>query len=331
MPYPRRPTTMKDVAEHAGVSMATVSRALSGNRPMSSDLRDRVVEVAEELGYSINLLGRGLRQKRTSSVGLIVPDLDNPFFSGLAQAVSRAFAPSRTDLFVLSADTDIGQELRGVRSFLDRQVDALIIIPCDEAASSEAVAEAANRAMTVQLDRQTTHPAHFVGCDNRAGMALVAEHLRRLGKDATAPVYIGGSATSSSENERREGFLQHFPSATVLEGSFSVEWGSEAAKELIKSGLKHSTVVTGADVIAVGLMSELLTHGVSIPGQVRVIGFDDIGVSALARPRLTTVRQPVEAMTRRIASLTIGSRRHSAPARVLFKPDLVARDSSPDV
>lgn len=198
---------------------------------MSSDLRDRVVAVAEELDYSINLLGRGLRQRRTSSVGLIVPDLDNPFFSALAQAVSRAFAPSGTDLYVLSADSDIRQELRGVRSFLDRQVDALIIIPCDETGSSEAVAEAVNRTMTVQLDRQTAQPAHFVGCDNQAGMALVAEHLRRLNTDATSLLFVGGTPTSSSEHERREGFLQHFPSATVLEGSFSVEWGSEAAPE----------------------------------------------------------------------------------------------------
>lgn len=115
----------------------------------------------------------------------------------------------------MSADSDIRQELRGVRSFLDRQVDALIIIPCDETGSSEAVAEAVNRTMTVQLDRQTAQPAHFVGCDNQAGMALVAEHLRRLNTDATSLLFVGGTPTSSSEHERREGFLQHFPSATV--------------------------------------------------------------------------------------------------------------------
>src|SRR5688572_2216121 len=102
---------MADVARHAGVSPATVSRALSGTRPMSPAIRTKVIEAADELGYRVNLVGRMLRQRRSSTAGLIVPDLDNPFFCALAQHLSRTFAPSGLDLMIFSADTDLETEL----------------------------------------------------------------------------------------------------------------------------------------------------------------------------------------------------------------------------
>ncbi len=322
--------TMRAVAERAGVSMATVSRALSGNRPMSATLRAHVLATAEDMGYRVNLLGRGLRQRRTSSVGLVVPDLDNPFFASLAQAVSRRFAALDVDLFVFSADSDVHNEARGVTSFLDRQVDALAIVPCDEHDSSQAVETAAARTVTIQLDRQTDTPAHFVGCDNAAGMALAAAHVQRVRRSGQPVVYVGGDPASSSERERRDGLLAALPDvAAVLEGRFNADWGGRAARKLIRAGLGTGIIVVGADVIAVGLMTGLDALSFRVPGDFRVVGFDGAGVTALAKPRLTTVEQPLGEMARRLAAIALAPPANGA-AEVRVAPSFVARESSPE-
>ena len=129
---PSRSVTMADVARLAGVSVATVSRTRSGTRSVDPAMQRKVTEAAQQLGYRVNLLGRALRQTRTSTVGLVVPDLDNPYFSALAQQLSRAFSDPGVDLLVFSADGSLEIEARGVRSFLGRQVDALVMIPVHE-------------------------------------------------------------------------------------------------------------------------------------------------------------------------------------------------------
>lgn len=304
-PGSRRPR-MADVAERAGVSVATVSRALSGSRSVDPQLADRVARAAEELGYRVNLVGRALRQTRSSTVGLIVPDLDNPFFSALAQHLARAFTETDSDLLVYSADSSLATELRGVHSFLGRQVDALVMIPVHEQGSAAAVDLAAAVVPTVQLDRcvPSTH-AHFVAVNNHRGMELVGEHVGTwVDREQQPVVLIGAEPSSSSAHERLDGFRRVFGEDTpVLLGSFSTEWGHTAAQRLLDEGWKQATIVTAADVIAVGVLAQILHRGHSVPGDFRVIGFDGVGAAALAQPTLTTIRQPVEAMTLAIRDL----------------------------
>lgn len=303
-----RGVTMADVARLAGVSPATVSRALSGGRPMSPELRSAVTDAAGQLGYRVNLVGRALRKQRSSTVGLIVPDLDNPFFSSLAQHLSRTFAPSGFDLLVFSADRDIATELRGVQSFIGRQVDALIVIPCDEVESGHSIAYATPTVVTIQLDRRVGPiEAHFVGCDNARGMELVAQHVADSVDTSAQPVvYVGADLASSSGHERLEGFRQQFGTQPpALTGTFDVSWGIAAADEILNLGLRRATIVSAADVIALGLLTQLQARGYDVPGDFRVIGFDGIGVSHLAHPTLTTIRQPVEAMSQAILDLVV--------------------------
>lgn len=328
-----RVVTMADVARHAGVSPATVSRALSGTRPMSPAIRTKVIEAADELGYRVNLVGRMLRQRRSSTAGLIVPDLDNPFFCALAQHLSRTFAPSGLDLMIFSADSDLETELRGVQSFVDRQVDALILIPCHEVESSSNVSFATDSVVTIQLDRRVPGTgAHFVGCDNRHGMQLVREHVvQNVDTDDHPVVYVGGDAVSSSGKERLEGFQDEFGSEPLaLSGSFDAKWGIEAANQILDQGYRSGTVVVAADVIALGLMSQLHSRGFRVPEDFTVIGFDGVGVFHLAHPTLTTVRQPVEAMSQAIVSLVAASAEDRGDTEQLrLKPELLVGESSP--
>lgn len=321
--------TIRDVADRAGVSTATASRALTGSRPMSPDLRDRVLAAAAELGYRVNLLGRALRQQRMSVIGLVVPDLENPFFAALAEHLSRVVEPSGYELLVASAGGDVDAEYRGVQSFLGRQMQSLVLIPCDEEGSRASLDAATAEVVTIQLDRRVaSSDAVYVGCDNAAGMDLIAEHVRAHVDLAVQPVvFVGAGTRSSSARERLEGFRRHFPDAPVLLGDFDVRWGQQAADRLLDDGWTSGTLVAAADVIALGLLSRLQSRGFRVPGDFRVIGFDGVGVTPLAHPELTTVRQPVEAIAQAILDVvSAGTPEHSD---VRPAPTLVVGPSSP--
>lgn len=322
--------TVFDVAEHAGVSIATVSRALSGTRPVSDELRQKVLSSAKKLGYQVNLVGRALRQKKTSTLGLVLPDLENPFFSSLAQQLSRSFAASEIDLIVASSDNTIEQEVRAVQSFLGRRVDALVLIPSDEIASEEAVELAAVNVPTIQFDRQVSRvDTPFVGCDNYAGMKLVDKHITESVDTDRQPVFfIGGGESSSSGRERSDAFHALRPTVTKMEGRFSFTWGQEAVARILDSGVTQATIVTAADVIALGAISWLAGHGYKVPEHFRIIGFDDVGVSYLAHPKLTTVAQPTELMADTIRAMLTGGQDLDSTVEK-FSPTIQIRDSSP--
>jgi LacI family transcriptional regulator len=324
--------TIRDVAMHAGVSIATVSRALSRNRPMSPQLQEKVLASVDALGYRPNLVGRALRQKKTSTIGLIVPDLENPFFSALTQEVSRRFSKSGTDVLVISADNDLKLELRAVRSFLGRQVDGLVMIPCDENESGGSVQLACSGVSTLQLDRFVDGvDLSFVGCDNTAGMSLVMNHINEFVDEASHPVIIiGGGGSTSSGRERLQELTFHRPRSLVFDGNFSFDWGRQAAAKILSKGIRSGTIVTTADVIALGVMSALIMNGYSVPADFRVIGFDNVGVAYLAHPTLTTISQPLANMADSIFSfMTADPQSAQSQAIRIFRPELVVRESSP--
>ncbi|WP_353510303.1 LacI family DNA-binding transcriptional regulator [Intrasporangium sp.] len=333
VPGPARPITMADVAARAGVSTATVSRVLSDSRPVAPSLREAVLDAASALGYQVNLLGRALRKGRTATVGLLVPDLDNPFFSSLAQHLSTAFEGSATDVLIFSAGEDLAVERRGVESFLGRQVDAIVIIPCDEIGSTDAVLAAAQGTATIQLDRQVVGAGiHFVGCDNEVGMALVAQHVKQHVSMPDQPViYVGAQAQSSSGHERYQYFNTHFPEQPTFLGEFDVAWGQSAVDLILEQGFTRATIVTAADIIALGVISGLHVRGYRVPDDFRVIGFDGIGVARLSHPTLTTVRQPVEEMGRTVLEIISSTSATPGPRTVRLAPEFVVGESSPHI
>lgn len=330
----QRPVTMSEVARLAGVSPATVSRVMSGSRAVDPARAERVVAAAARLDYRVNLVGRALRSTRTSTVGLVVPDLENPFFSALAQQLSRAFSSPGVDLLVFSADSSLEIEARGVRSFLGRQVDALVLIPVDEERSGDSVALAARAVRTVQLDRRVPGTsAAYVGCSNRRGLDLIHEHVvSTVDLDDQPVVFVGAAPSSSSAHERLDAARRRFgDDLPCLLGNFSIGWGRQAAADLLDLGWRRGTVVAAADVIALGVLSHLLHRGFAVPDDFRVIGFDGIGPAAFATPSLTTVRQPVEQMAATIRRLVLDEAGDDAqPVEGgWFDPEFVPGESSP--
>jgi LacI family transcriptional regulator len=285
--------TIYDVAAAAGVSASTVSRALSGRRPVSPEVEQAVRAACEELGYRTNVLARSLRLQTTDTVGMVVPGISNPFFPAIVEAVERELSVGDRQLLLADSQDSTEVEAARLTALLDRRIDGLLVVPCDSEGSAEALHRAAAQAPVVLLDRAVEGvSADFVGVDNAAGIVLAVDHLRARGCASFA--FVSADDTMSSARAR----LQAFGDAAghehrVLLGDFTLDWGRQAAEQLLRDGLPDA-IVCGADVVAFGVLGALADADVRVPRDVQVTGFDDIGFARLSAPALTTVRQPTD-------------------------------------
>ncbi|MDQ8703574.1 LacI family DNA-binding transcriptional regulator [Streptomyces sp. LHD-70] len=347
--------TLRDVARASGCSVATVSRVLAGTRPVGAETAERVRAAAEQLGYRPNHAARALRSRATGTVGLVLPQITNPFYPTLVRELTHALHADGRAVLLADCDDDPEAEAERIADLLARRVDALLVIPAHERRSREAVAAAAERVPLVLMDRGCgTGVADSVAVDNATGMALVLDHLAAAGRRRVC--FIGAAGTASAAAERRlayeSGAAALDPGAPdrVLLGDFSVEWGRAAVDELWESGPRDGepgpegepgrrapsggglpdALVCANDLIAIGALQRLQQRGVDVPGQVAVTGFDDIPMAALSAPGITTVRQPVSELAAEAARLLSrppkdGTRPHRT---IRLAPDLVVRESS---
>lgn len=326
---------MKDVAAEAGVSTATVSRVLSGRRPVSEDIARTVREASERLGYQANVVARSLRVQSTGTVGMVVPHISNPFFPAIVEAVERELATDSIQLLLCDSQGSVEHEMARTRALLARRVDGVLAIPCESSGSAAAIALASGQVPVVLIDRDAGDTrTDFVGTDDSAGMKLVFDHLTAQGAASFAfvsAVEVTSSAKARHANYVRLAAARDAASAdALLLGEFSYAWGRTAAERILASGRLPDAIVCGADIIAIGLLSSLRAAGVEIPRDVLVTGYDDIGFAALTHPGITTVRQPVEELGRRAVRLLHSRLTDPAADRTheLLLPTLVVRGST---
>ncbi|GAB2486695.1 LacI family DNA-binding transcriptional regulator [Nocardiopsis aegyptia] len=326
--------TLRDVARESGYSIATVSRVLGGTRTVGAQADRKVRAAAERLGYRPNQVARALRSRSTGTIGLVLPQITNPFFPMLVRGVEHALHSRGRGLLIADCDDDPELEASRISALLDRQVDALLVIPVHEAHSRAAVAAGAQRTPLVQLDRRCgTDVADSVAVDNTAGMALVLDHLAGTGRRRVC--FLGSAGTDSAAVERRTAYrngvaaLDPAGAERVELGDFSVEWGRAAAERVWPS--RPDAVVCANDLIAVGAMQQLRRMGADIPGEVAVTGFDDVAIASLAEPALTTVRQPVTGLAEeavRLLDQRLSEHTDRPHHAIRLAPELVVRASS---
>ncbi|WP_243470104.1 LacI family DNA-binding transcriptional regulator [Klenkia marina] len=326
--------TIRDVAERAGVSTATVSRALSGARPVSPSVHEQVTRAADDLGYSGNGIASALRRSRTDTVGMVVPSIANPFFTALVEGVEHALQQAGRQLFLCSSRSDPDLEAQRLRSLVARQVDGIVISPVHGIRSLEAVSWAAGQLPLVQVDRYVAGvDSDWVGVDDDLALQLVVDHLADRGVRSAA--FVSSTLTNSSTELRVAGFREHTARRgvsvdQVLLGDYSIGWGREAMQRLLAAGPLPDAVACADDLIALGVLQVCAEAGVGVPGDLLVTGFDDIPYAALSDPPLTTVRQPQDDIADeavRLLSAALGPDR-AAPARSALAPSLVVRAST---
>ncbi len=341
-----RKVTVRDVAAAAGVSTATASRALTNSPSVNAEMARRVLKASRDLGYSANVFARALRTQRTDTMGMVVPSISNAYFTAAVEAVEKELADSGRSLILCDARESVETEAQRIELLVQRMVDGLIVVPVTAYDSVPAIEQAVRHAPVVLLDRWADAAgADYVGGDNADGLRQCVAHLREQG--CRSIVYVGAHPRTSTADERHQAFrglmepepepereprTAHAPGVhgSALLGDFSVEWGVEAARQLLSGDELPQGIVCGADVIAVGVLGMLREVGVVVPDQVKVVGYDDSFLGRVTMPRLTSVRQPIDAMAAEaVRLLDDRAGRTDAPVRKsVFGPSLVVRESS---
>jgi LacI family transcriptional regulator len=320
---------MRDVAQRAGVSMASVSRSLSGRRRVDPDIAARVRAAADELGYHVDSVGRSLRLRSTETMGLVVADLANPFFASLVTALDDALVERGIGLLLADSANDVDRERNAVGRLLARRVDALFVTPVSRKGSRSTVMAAASRCPVVQLDRRSSRRVPEVGMDNAGAIRDVLAHLAASGR--RRPAFIGSSREISTSWERERAFLSvsvDRGTPRVVAGNFSLDWGRVATQQVMRRWRATDALVCADDLIAVGAIEQLRQLGRRVPDDVAVVGFDDTMIARLQTPQITSVRQPLEAMARAAVDYVLAEGAATRAGRQRFSGELVLRASS---
>jgi DNA-binding LacI/PurR family transcriptional regulator len=333
VPRPSRPT-IYDVARLAGVSTATVSRALNGTGQIAPATRTAIEAAVEQLGYRPNTIARSLVTKSTQTIAFLLPDITNPFYAALASSIQR-LADKRDHLMLLcTTESDPEQEEKYLNHLRAKQVDGALVdglvLPPDRIARF--VAEGFP---IVCLDRDIDSPAvPLVQVDNRLGARIATEHLLSLGHTRIA--HITGARLRISE-ERVAGYREALADAgiapdprLVAVGSFSEEGGYEATRALLESGTEFTALFAANDLSAVGALNAISTSGRRVPDDISVVGFDDVPLAAFTAPPLTTIHQPAEEIAQQATEILFGlvHGRKVRRLRYLLEPRLVVRAST---
>lgn len=297
--------TIRDVARAAGVSPATVSRALSSPEIVNEVTRALVEQTARSMGYRPNRNARGLITGRSGTIGLVVPDLENPFFGSICKGAQARAREAGYTVFIADTSEDPAAE-REVFRDLGRQVDGIIL--CSARGTDDDIAQLASESPTVLINRRVDDiPA--ITYDHRSGVRAVMAHLTALGHRRIA--YAGGPTRSWSNSKRHAAIVEsgrELSGVEVLDlGNFPPYFsgGTEAGDLAIASGA--TAVVAFNDVMALGIMDRLGHRGLSVPGEMSVTGFDNVAVSTLVRPNLTTIDFPRIQMGRAAVDSLLGT------------------------
>jgi LacI family transcriptional regulator len=334
------PATLTQVAEQAGVSLATASRVLNGSaRVVGEPLRSRVLAVAEELGYRPNALAQATARGSSNLVGLVVHDVADPYFSAIADGVIRT-AEERGLVVVLGATRrDPDQELRYVSTLRSQRARAVILAGSrtTDADRTELLVKELEGFRAgggrVAIVSQNRLGVHTVQAQNRAGARDLATALCRLGHRRFT--VLAGPKQLITSSERLSGFVKGATSRgvnrddiDVLHGDFTRDGGFALGQRFLDTGRASTCVFATNDVMAVGAVAALRQAGVRVPEDVSVAGFDDIATLRDMSPPLTTVSLPLEEMGARAAELALDSDPDGAPKVVPYRGEVILRAST---
>ncbi len=304
----RKTATIQDVARAAGVSTATVSRTLSNPTVVAEATQTAVLEAVRETGYRVNHLASNLRRQRTGSVIALVPNLANPFFSQIMAGLSSVLTPAQYGLLIADTQSGPDPDERLAHYLRSGVADGLILF---DGTLSVARFDHPGRPPIVAACEWTGADIPSVRVDNERGAALAVEHLAGLGHRAIG--HVTGPRGNVLAKARLDGFAAamrglglNVRQDWIYEGDFSMDSGALAAKRWLAAEDRPSALFFSSDEMAIGFMGVLQHTGFSIPGDVSVIGFDNIEVVAHLTPALTTIRQPRTAIGVRAADLLLG-------------------------
>jgi LacI family transcriptional regulator len=326
--------TIKDIAREARVSYATVSRALNNKYGVNPETREKILRIARELNYSPNAIARGLVSSRSFTIGLILPDLTNPYFPAVAAGIESYAQDRGYSVFLCNTNWDRRRETAYIRLLSERRVDGIILAPSGTSIEEE-VRELLPMVFVTNAPKNTTYSSVVI--DNIRGGYLAAKHLIECGYSSIG--FIGVEEHEMMDNERLEGYRRAFnrygrelDSRFIRFGDFRQQTGYALITEMIRSGEYPDAIFAENDILAIGILHGIKDSGLKVPDDIALIGFDDIAFSAYQEIQLSTIHQPKEEMGSTAAEILIeeieGRPGETPPRKVILEPELIVRSSS---
>jgi len=329
--------TMADVAREAGVSAMTVSRVVNEKGEVGPATRQRVLEIVERLGYRPSAIARGLATQRTGSLGLVMPDVANPFFSDVARGAEHVAYAEGYNIFLCNTDEDPQRELSVLQSLEEKQVDGVVLCS-SRLDDGELEAALAHHPAGVLVNRRLEMDG-VVGSvliDDEAGGRMATQHLVQAGHRAVG--FLAGPPASHSGQQRAKGYRAALTAAALPHNldwmrhcSPVVQGGREIARRLLTAYPELTALFCYNDLVAVGALQACADLGRQVPDDIAIVGFDDIPLAALVIPPLTTCRVPryeLGAQAMRLLLDQVGG----CPGEceeVMLQPELIVRASAP--
>jgi len=289
--------TIRDVAEKAGVSVATVSHVINGTRKVAPETEARVRRAMEELGYQPNAIAQSLRKRTTYAIGILVSDITNPFFATLVRGAEDAALEAGYSVIVCNSDEDPQKEDMYIRALWRRRIDGMLIAPTRDG-TSPAIQELAQRKLPfVFVDRKAKGiEADAVLSDNVGGAYLATKHLIERGHKRIG-IILGIPGATTTE-ERLLGYRQALEEASlpfseelVVWGGYRMEGGRKACAKLLSLMDPPTAIFSTNNLMTLGVLQELFHRGIKIPEKIAVVGFDDLEWAEIVHPPLTVVAQ----------------------------------------
>jgi LacI family transcriptional regulator len=301
---------MKQVAERAGVSTSTVSHVINGTRAVSEDVRTRVLGVIEEMGYIPNAMARSLKNDKTHTIGVSVPDNTHAAMAELLRGIEDAAFEVGYNIMLCNGYEDPQRQAAHLRSLIEKRIDGLVLVP--GAGGEELAPLLANQGVPIILADHVAQPVDtdFIGMDHEHTGYIATRHLIELGHRRIACIAAtmsdpsGMARVEGCRRALREAGLELAPDY-LLHGAVDCQSGHDAARTLLALPEPPTALFACNDLMALGALCAAREAGVDVPGTLSVIGGDDLGVAAFAQPRLTTVDQPSYEMGRRLAGLLL--------------------------
>jgi LacI family transcriptional regulator len=327
--------TIKDIAKKANVSYGTVSRALNNKYGVRKETRERVLSVAVKMGYLPNAIARGLVKKATNSIGLIIPDILNPFYPGVARGIEDKALKNGYSVFFCNTNHDKKREIQSLRLLAEKRVDGIIVAPGLDDPDIPHDAAGGDIPIVYICRRYLEPNKSFVVIDDERGGFLGTKHLIEQGYKKIG--FIGVQNEALHLNERFEGYKQAFQKyglelddRYICSSDFKRQTGYRLIQKMIAKGDFPRAIFAENDILALGVIQGIRESGLSTPEDIAVVGFDDIPLASFPEVQMTTIRQPKHEMGEIAVSILLDqlSGSNTQSRKVILEPRLIVRKSS---
>lgn len=327
--------TMKDIAEMAKVSKTTVSMVLNNRETnISEETRNRVWEIANKYNYIPNSVARSLSTKRTNTIGIILPDITNPFFSEIARAIEDGAGSLGYNVIFCNTDNEEEKEKRYTQLLISKLVDGVIFISGGEGYQSIKVLKDNNIPFVVvdrHIELEEEHYGVYVL--NKEGIRRGMEYLYNKGKEKIA--FVKGPYGLKTSEERFSGYKECmelkglYDETLVAQGDFTIEGGIKATEEILNKDKNVDAIFYSNDIMACAGIKYLIKKGIRIPEDISVMGFDNITLASFFEPELTTLAQPIYLMGRESCKMLIDLILENPidKNQIYFETELIVRET----